>query len=297
LRRPKNKKVHQGQRSLNKGGLAYQIDFAAADPDLYTTPVPYPENFPKADLIIGRGNGESSIPFAKFNDGSSTGRDLLNVKVDASDNKDATSIGEDSIVKVESLVPGNLFLGQIVPFEIKISVTGLESPEDGNIQFTAGWSTETNSGGNFGFDATIGVLAAFVDTADGAHNDPGEDASVSSFSWSIVNGDEIQGVFDITGLNDGDEVVVEVWVVIDNNFPSAGVTGNVVSRLIDATTSRGDGINTVTETIPMEMGGGGPADGSEFRFAIPSLEDELFDFFFTRGCHRRFVPGTGSTVA
>jgi hypothetical protein len=277
LKGSKNRKQQQGQRSLKKGGLTYQIDFAAADPDLYTTPVPYPENFPKADLIIGRGNGEASIPFAKFNDGSSTRR--------------------DSTVKVDSLMPEDLYLGQIVPFEIKISVTGLEASEDGNIQFTAGWSTETTSGGDFGYDATIGVLAAFVDTVDGAHNDPGEDASVSSFSWSIVNGDEIQGVFDITGLNDGDEVVVEVWVVIDNNFPSAGVTGNVVSRLIDATTSRGDGINTVTETIPMEMGGGGPADGSEFRFAIPSLEDELFDFFFTRGCHRRFVPGTGSTVA
>jgi hypothetical protein len=203
---------------LKEGGLTYQIDFAAADPDLYTTPaVPYPEMFAPDDLIIGRGNGEASIPFAKFNGGSSTGGDS-NVKVEASipfaKSNVGLSTGGDSNVKVESLMPETLYLGQIVPFEIKISVTGLQAPEDGNIQFIAGWSTETTSRGDFGYDATIGVLTAFVDTADGAHNDPGGDASVSSFSWYIVNEDEIQGVFDKTGLDDGDEVLVEVWVVM-----------------------------------------------------------------------------------
>jgi hypothetical protein len=254
LKGSKNKK-QQRQRSLKKGGLAYQIDFAAADPDLYTTPVPYPENFAPDDLIIGRGNGEASIPSASFNYGSST--------------------GGNSNVKVESLIPEKLYLGQIVPFEIKISVTGLQAPEDGNIQFIAGWSTETTSGGDFGYDETIGVLAAFVDTADGAHNDPGGDASVRSFTWSIVNRDEIQGVFDITGLDDGDEVVVEVWVVVGSTFPSAGVTGNVHSRLIDATTSQNDAINTGTQTIPMKsMSQGGPVDGSESRYATASSSGE-----------------------
>jgi hypothetical protein len=304
--RPRNKKQLRGQRSLKNVGLAYQIDFAAADPDLYTTPIPYPEKIPKADLIIGRGNGEAIIPLAKFNDGSSTGgeRQLLlqkaldsNVKVEASIGKfakvnanagvkggDSDVVnanvglkGGDSDVKVESLMPEHLYLGQIVPFEIKISVSGSQAPEDGNITFTAGWSTETTSGGDFGYDKSIGVLAAFVDTGDGAHNDPSGDASVSSFSWSIVNKNEIQGVFDITGLDDGDEVVVEVWVVINNIFPSAGATGNVHSRLLDATTSQGDTISTGRQTIPMmALNKGGPADGSEFRFAISSLEDDLF---------------------
>jgi hypothetical protein len=278
LKGPKNKKQQQGQRSLKKAGLAYQIDFAAADPDLYTTPIPYPEKFALDDIIVGRGNGEDSISFAKFNDGSSTGGDS-NVKLEASIGQLAninvgSSKGGVSDVKVESLMPEHLYLGQIVPFEIKISVSGSQAPENGNITFTAGWSTETTSGGDFGYDKTIGVLAAFVDTADGAHNDPGEDSSVSSFSWSIVNGDEIQGVFDITGLDDGDEVVVEVWVVIDNTFPSAGATGNVHSRLIDATTSQGDRINTGTQTIPMSMNQGGPIDGSAFRFATATSSEE-----------------------
>jgi hypothetical protein len=265
LKGSRNKMQRQGQRSLKHGGLAYQIDFAAADPDLYNPlEVPYAATFPKDKLIIGRGNGEASIPSAKFNDGSSTGRDLLNLKHAGA----GISLAKND-VKVESLMPETLYLGQIVPFEIKISVTGLEAPEDGNITFTAGWSTETTSRGDFGYDAKIGVLAAFVDTADGAHNDAGVEASVSFFSWSIVNGDEIQGVFNVTGLDDGDEVVVEVWVVVSSTFPSAGATGNVHSRLIDATTSQDDAINTGTQTIPMMKKGG----GSELRFATaPSSE-------------------------
>jgi hypothetical protein len=266
LKGSKNRKQQQGHRSLKEGGIAYQIDFAAADPDLYNTlGVPYPENFPEADLIIGRGNGEASIPSAKFNDGSSSRRDLLNTNLGAS-----LSLAKNN-VKVESLMPEDLYLGQIVPFEIKISVTGLQSPEDGNIQFTAGWSTETTSGGDFGYDAKIGVLAAFVDTADGAHHDADEDASVSMFSWSIENGDEIQGVFNITGLDDGDEVVVEVWVVVGSTFPSAGATGNVHSRLIDAMTSQDDAINTGTQTVPMMKKGG----GKELTFATATVTDQV----------------------
>jgi hypothetical protein len=261
LQGSKNKKQQQGQRSLKKGGLAYQIDFAAADPDLYMPKVPYPEDFPEADLIIGRGYGEteSGIKFAKFNDGSST--------------------GGDANVKIESLMPRDLYLGQIVPFEIEITVTDLEAPEDGDFQFIAGWSIITTSGGAFGYNETIGVLAAFVDIDDGAHIDPGNDASVSSFSWSIVNDDEIQGVFDMTGLDSGDVVVVEVWVVIQDIFPEAGATGNVHSRLIDdATTSQDDKINTGTQTVPMMALGsaaGGPADGSYARFGVASEDEAL----------------------
>jgi hypothetical protein len=127
------------------GGAAYQIDFAAADPYKYTPEVPYPEGTKR---IWGRGDGEGSIPNAKFNNG---------------DNR-----GGSSDVQVESLMPPNMYMGQIVPFEIKISVTPLIYPEDG-MQFTAGWSTVTTGAGDFGYDPEIGVLAAFIDTADGAH--------------------------------------------------------------------------------------------------------------------------------
>jgi hypothetical protein len=249
LKGSKNKK-QQGQRSLKQGGLAYQIDFAAADPDLYILGdvPPYPTD-EKIDghLIVGDGNGDSLIPYAKFNDGTD--------------------------VKIESLMPEDLYLGQIVPFEIKISVSGLEDAEDGNMQFIAGWSTETTSKGEFGYNKTYGVLAAFVDTGDGAHIDTGNAASVSSFDWNWEN-DEIQGVFNITGLDDGDEVVVEVWVVIQNEFPS-GATGNVHSRLIDARTlTTDDSINTGTQTIPMMKVQDGITDNIEARLGTSSVSDE-----------------------
>jgi hypothetical protein len=221
-------KQQQGQRSLAAGGGAYTIDFSAADPALYIPEVPFPES---TDRIWGRddvrGKSEKSIPFAQFNDFQSD-------------------------VKVESLMPDDMVMGQIVPFEIQISVVGLESPEDGNMQFTAGWSTETTMGGAFGYDPRIGVLAAFIDTRDGSHRDPQRDASVSDFSWSIVDGNEIQGVFNITGFDDGDVVVVEVWLVLMSTFPSAGATGNVQSRLISAETlNTKDSINTGTQTVPL----------------------------------------------
>jgi hypothetical protein len=263
-------KKQQGQRSLadtKKGGLAYQIDFSAADPELYIpgdTP-PKPKNFsdlnsypPGVPLPLpGRDNGNALIKYARFNDAS-------------------TAPGTPSEnVKVESLMPSDLYLGQIVPFEIKISVSGLDAPtEDGNMTFTAGWWTQTTSGGEFGYDfATYGVLHAFVDTGDGAHVDNGDLAEVSAFSWTYENDDEIQGVFEITGLDDGDEIVVEVWVVIQESFPSAGATGNVHSRLISARTlTTEDTINTGTQTVPMMKSQEvGPLDDTQSRLGTSSV--------------------------
>jgi hypothetical protein len=251
-------KGSKGHRSLKAGGLAYQIDFAAADPDLYNTKTPYPGMY---DEIIGRGPG--SIPDAKFNDGTSNSEPSANVKV-------------------ESLMPESLYLRQIVPFEIKITVSGLDAEEDGTIQFTAGWSTETTSKSEFGYDfQTYKVLAAFVDTADGAHIDPGMNAKVTNFTSSHVidannHGNEIQGVFNIEGLDDGDEVVIEVWMVLQSSIP-AGATGNVHSRLIDARTlGTDDAINTGTQAVPMMKVREGSPSTDQFVFATAADEDVLF---------------------
>jgi hypothetical protein len=216
--------------------------------------MPLPDPGPDTRAPVGSGDGGTYINNAKFNDGSQT--------------------NGSSDVKVESLMPEELYLGQIVPFEIKITVTGLESPENGNIRFTAGWSTESTSGDAFGYDPAYGVIAAFVDTGDGAHIDTNGDghgdAEVSSFEWSMVKNkfgveDEFQGVFDVTGLDSGDEVVVEVWVVIQKTFPEEKATGNVHSRLIDAISSPGedqeDVINTGTQTVPMKPFGPDPNGG------------------------------------
>ena len=65
----------------------------------------------------------------------------------------------------------------------------------------------TTNGSVFGYDGNIGVISAFVDGGDpGTSNDT--DAIVSDFSWAMV-GTEIQGTFEISTLDPGEEIVVK----------------------------------------------------------------------------------------
>jgi hypothetical protein len=237
-------------RQLGSGG-SYSIDFAAANPDDYIPYVPMPAD---CAPIVGRGDGSLVIPMADFSDGSAD-------------------------VKVESLMPPDMVMGQIVPFVIKISVSG--DVESGNIQFEAGWSTMTTSNKDFGYEYTnYGVYAAFVDTSDGAHNDPGGDATVSSFSWDASVGDEILGTFDISGLDDGDEVVVEVWVVL-RDWAASNANGNVHSGMVvgGAHTEEGDEINVGQQTIPVMLGGNSFSTNVDFdtAFRVALVGDTLCD--------------------
>ena len=207
-------------------GGSYSIDFAAADPDIYIPPIPFP-----GGPICPTGTGSDPIPDAYYTN---------------------PTTGSDEWVK--SLAPENMALGQIVPFEIKITVSGSTTPENGQIEFTAGWETVTTNGGLFGYDDSDGEICAFIDTADGAHNDPGDNATVTTFS-DVNPGTEIQGTFSIGGLDDGDVVIVEVWMVLQNTYIS-GLTGNVQSRLISAQTDPLDPeppqtINTGNQTVPL----------------------------------------------
>ncbi len=223
-------------------GGDYTINFAAADPSIYIPPIPLPSGL---TAPTGRGDGDPLIPLAEFNDGFSD-------------------------VRVESLAPQDMALGQIVPFEIKITVNGDTQPEGGVITTLFGWNTLTTNGDDFGYDARpddigYGVYGGFIDIGDGAHVDPGGDATVNSFSWALIN-DEIVGVFTISGLDDGDVVVLEVWMILDDTIPD-GVGGNVQSRLIDAATGddqsytvansgkisldNGDAISTGNQTVPL----------------------------------------------
>jgi hypothetical protein len=71
-----------------------------------------------------------------------------------------------SLNVVTSLAPSTMALGQIVPFELIIGVKGNTSPENGVIQFTNKFATNTSSGDNFRYDPAYKVYCAFVDTAD-----------------------------------------------------------------------------------------------------------------------------------
>ncbi len=197
-------------------GNDYQIDFSAADPVL-----------------------SSRLLFEQI-DTLPSGRD-----------RDPISGAADS-TSVESLAPEHLALGQIVPFEFRISADSAGTVNGDTITVTAGWETVTTNGGLFGYDGDLGVIAAFVDSSDpSASGDT--DATVSNFSWNLV-GTEIQGTFEITNLDPGEEIVLETWVVLQDEI-TEGIKGNVQSRLIGAETSGtievGERINTGNQTIPL----------------------------------------------
>ncbi len=212
-----------GNLTTSAAGGSYTIDYTAADPGIYVITFP-----PGPTCPTGRGN--DPIPNAY--------------------NTNPTTFVDES---VNVLSGTGMVLGQIVPFEIKITVSGSTTPENGQIEFTAGWSTQTTSSDAFGYDESKGVLCAFVDILDGAHIDPGGDATVTSNS-SILVGNEIQGTIGVYGLEDGDVVVVEVWVVLDDTFP-IGSHGNVQSRLISAQTTHStpETISVGGQNIPLNQ--------------------------------------------
>ncbi len=138
-----------------------------------------------------------------------------------------------------------------MPFEVKIAVGG--SGEDGIIEFTPAWLTKTTSNGDFGYDPAYMVYCAFVDTDDAATSDADADAKVDSWTDEVVdpggNNEAIEGTFTVSGLDGGDSVVVEIWVVLKDTI-SPGTTGNVQTGLLSAFAGRTK-INTGNQTVPL----------------------------------------------
>ncbi len=214
-------------------GGSYSLDWTAADPAVNKAPyLPTYTKVPPSSLACPTPSG-------------SVGR--------AADPL-ANAVFGNPKDSVESLAPPSMALGQIVPFEVKISVKGSTAPENGVITFTPYWLTKTSSGQDFGYDPAYEVYCAFVDTADAAAVDPGSNAKVGSWTDTVVNNgtsnEQIQGTFTVSGLDDGDTVIVEIWVVLKSTIP-AGATGNVQTGLLDAKTASGDTINTGNQTVPL----------------------------------------------
>lgn len=163
---------------------------------------------------------------------------------------------------VESLMPKDLALGQVVPFEIVITANGDTSPENGNIAFTGEWLAKVTNGEDFGFDPTLGLIAAFVDYGDFGTIDPLNNATVIGFSWNRqgqgTNNDRTVATVNVGGLNNGDRVVVECWVVLKSTI-AAGIGGNVQTTLAAANTVVAGGtnkaINTGNQTGPLLQAG------------------------------------------
>jgi uncharacterized repeat protein (TIGR01451 family) len=152
-------------------------------------------------------------------------------------------------------------LGQIVPFEVEVTVSGSAQREDGKIQIVGRWSTKTESGFDFGYDPSFGVYCAFVDTSDAGNVSLAASTKVDSFSATTIAArqanEQIEGTINISGLTSGETAVVEIWVVLKKTLPP-NAKGNVHSALQSATTcvtqdpcAGGAKINTGNQTLPL----------------------------------------------
>jgi hypothetical protein len=228
----------------NADGGSYSFDFTAADPR-YSNP-PYDPTYPRytpnglACPTVSGTTGRANQPL----------QDAVYASPLSPYPKDA----------VDALAPGEFMLGQIVPFEIQIDVTGSTAPENGSIQFTASWNTKTSSNKDFGYDPAYMVYCAFVDTGDAGTVDPGSDANVDLWSSTLVNpgtGNEaFEGTFYISGLDTNDKVVIEVWAVLMDQIPvdangDIDINGEVPAGMVSARTSSGDTIQTGNQTVPL----------------------------------------------
>jgi len=141
-------------------------------------------------------------------------------------------------------------------FIFEISVSGATTPENGVITFIADWNTKTTSGDNFGYDPAYGLYCAFVDYGDNGSVDPEGDARVDSYNDVIVgtggSNERIQGTITVSGLDNGDIIVVEAWVVL-KCYIDPKTTGNVQTSLVSAYTGTapGDAISTGNQTVPL----------------------------------------------
>jgi uncharacterized repeat protein (TIGR01451 family) len=226
-------------RLVSASGGDYKIIFSAADAKLNNGPYnPTYDRYRPAGLPCPAPSGGTGVASEPIKDAIY-----------------ASPLPPHAVDSVTSLAPADMVLGQIVPFEIVINVDGDTLPENGIIQFQSFWSTETTSGRDFGYDESYGVYCAFVDKADSFLEDPGDDAKVDWYFSSTV-GSEIQGEFQISGLDDEDKIVVEVWVVLDKKIPE-DANGNVPAGMLGANTVADPPqvINTGTETVPLNKVG------------------------------------------
>ncbi len=220
------------------GGDYSDMDFSAADPLLYDPIFPQqfssgPPTQPPTPVILPTAG--TTFPSGRF-DGAS----------------ELPGAGGGQDVTVESLQPRDLALGQIVPFELRVD-TSSTVPVGDCFTFITGYETVTTPGDAFGFDEEWGMVAAFVDSSDPANTDP--NATVNLASWELV-GTEIQATVEVCGVSPDSTIVVEMWIVLDEDFPEADSPGgNVQTRLIDAFTSGtvdpNDSISTGNQTVPL----------------------------------------------
>ena len=217
---------------FHDAGGDYSIDYSAYDPEFYLRRTV--TAFPKSGYFPLEGNIISPL--------GSGGTDGYTMHTHT----------------VESLNPQFLGLGQIVAFEFYISADAGGACVNDKISFGGEWSTETQNGGNFGFDPAYMVIAAFVDpSAETEYHDGGTQASARILS-NVVNGTDIEALFEVSGLDPGDKFPVEVWLVLKSSIASSvgsNVPTGTLNGLTLGTCETGEEVKLGKQTIPLLQAG------------------------------------------
>ncbi|MGQ9676889.1 MAG: thrombospondin type 3 repeat-containing protein, partial [Chloroflexota bacterium] len=111
-----------------------------------------------------------------------------------------------------------------------------------SVTFTVCWETKTTAGSDFGYSHEgpneWRVANAFLDQSDPAYKG-NKDETMTSQSWPPPRPKcnplttAFEGEFTVSNVNPKDEIIVEMWVVLDSVLPP-GATGNLKARLVDA---------------------------------------------------------------
>lgn len=224
-------------------GISYSLNFSAYDPDYYS--IVYPSTF--------EGGGK------KPPEGREIGANYIP--------------GADSSHLRESLEPRLLALGQIVPYEVEITVTGdtSDTPAGTTISFTGLWNAQATNGDKFGFDR---VLTAFVDYGDGNNSDYGNNASAKILSSGTTpDGKDIKGTFEVSGLNGGDKIIVEIWVVLQSKLPSS-IGGNIQASLDKKESDKN--IQMGRQTVPLNSPGNFISQTADVQIIKSDSPDRLY---------------------
>jgi uncharacterized repeat protein (TIGR01451 family) len=226
-----------------KDGGSYSLKWLAADPALNKLPyLPTYNKLKPSDLACSYpsgGVGRASNPLA---DAQAYAPPANSSDLDA----------------VTSLEPKDLALCQVVPFFVELTVNGSTGPENGMINFNPYFLTKTTSGGDFGFDPAYGIYCAFVDFGEPGTIDPLDNAKVDLYQYTIGDpggsNEQINGTIQVSGLDDGDHIFIEIWVVLKCTITD-DVTGNVQTGLTDANTGPDggnlDAISVGNQTLPL----------------------------------------------
>ncbi len=193
-------------------GGDYEVDLTAATTGTYTARTP-------RDLVCPASvtaNGE--VGFGGRSDSPFTGAGFDN------------GTGRRTILSTESLYPE-----QIVPFRISIQADERAHPKSA-VDFSVEWRDAISA---IPFSQEYGVYCAFVQGQSQLGVSDDTDSRVEFYSSASVEGG-ILSDFRVSGLDPGESVTVEAWLVLDSGSSDArsrADTSLIASQMLDVTAS------------------------------------------------------------